>query len=86
MPMRANVILAFLLASLCGLVNAAPTLLKPARVSTGNANEPVRGDWVVLLMAKESALPDRQAREGSGSGFRVSSFEFRVLAALVSKV
>jgi hypothetical protein len=38
------------------------------------------------LMAKESALPDRQAREGSGSGFRVSSFEFRVLAALVSKV
>jgi hypothetical protein len=49
MPMRANVILAFLLASLCGLVNAAPTLLKPARVWTGNANEPVHSDWVVLV-------------------------------------
>jgi imidazolonepropionase-like amidohydrolase len=46
--MRANLVLAFLFAGLCSLTNAAPTLLKPARVWTGNNNDPIHTDWVVL--------------------------------------
>jgi hypothetical protein len=47
--MGANLVLAFLFAGLCSLTNASPTLLKPARVWTGNNNDPIHTDWVVLV-------------------------------------
>jgi imidazolonepropionase-like amidohydrolase len=54
--MRANLVLAFLVAGFCQLTNAAPAqLIKPARVWTGNNNDPVHNDWVVLVDGEKIA-------------------------------
>jgi imidazolonepropionase-like amidohydrolase len=47
--MRVYLLLAFIVASFFQLADAASILLKPARVWTGNSNDPVHNDWVVLV-------------------------------------
>ncbi|MBN8887811.1 MAG: amidohydrolase family protein [Rudaea sp.] len=49
--MRKNILAAIglLLCAFCALAQAAPTLLRPARVWTGNADEPAHAGWAVLI-------------------------------------
>ena len=53
--MRLYLLLAFIVASFSQLADGESTLLKPARVWTGNSNDPVHNDWVVLVDGEKIA-------------------------------
>jgi hypothetical protein len=60
--MRAYPLLAFIFATLFQLADATPVLLKPARVWTGNNNDPMHSDWVVLVDGEKIAAAAAHAR------------------------